>query len=358
MFSRNFDNIDIIDTLDIIEIQQNQTNNQNPKSMKSIVRRLLLATRYSLLATALASASAAAATPAQPLPGIKHVLIIGLDGFGAYAWEKTGIPNIKALAAGGSFAVARTVCDTKSAPNWGAHLSGAGPEFHGYVSNDAKPGIAPAVLSKYGRFPGIFGITRDAYPKAELGAVYEWDRIHQLIEDKALSYEKEIIQKTNAKDSPEQQVAKYEQGSVEVASTAVEYITTKKPFLAFVYFGVVDVAGHKLGHNTPGYYACLERIDVLVGKVLASLKTAGIEKDTLVLLISDHGGYGKKHGGTYRPEVIETPWIIAGPGVKRGYTIKAPVVHTDTAATIAHALGLTAPQCWRGRPALEVFESR
>jgi arylsulfatase A-like enzyme len=167
-----------------------------------------------------------------------------------------------------------------------------------------------------------------------------------------------MLKEKSAKDSPEQQVAKYEEGSAEVADETVKYITTKKPFLALAYFGAVDIAGHKLGHDTPGYYASLTRMDANVGKVLAALKTAGIEKDTLVLLISDHGGFGKKHGGTYRPEVIQTPWIIAGPGVKRGYTIKAPVVHTDTAATIAHALGLTAPQCWRGRPALEVFETR
>jgi predicted AlkP superfamily pyrophosphatase or phosphodiesterase len=286
----------------------------------------------------------------------KHILLIGIDGFGAYAYEKASIPNIKSLAASGSFAVARTVCDTKSAPNWGAHLTGAGPEFHGYTSNDPKPGIPPVTLSKYGRFPGIFGLARDAFPNAELAAIYTWERISQLVETQALSYDKHVGETPPNKDDPVQRVAQYQADDARALAAATACIIERKPLLTFAYFGSVDIAGHKLGHNTPGYYDALEKMDANVGTLLAALKTAGIEKDTVILLVSDHGGHGKKHGGIYRPDVIETPWIITGPGIKRAHRIQTPVVHTDTAATLAHLLNLTPPQCWRGRPVLDALQ--
>ena len=67
-------------------------------------------------------------------PKVKHVVIIGCDGFGAYAYEQANIPNIKALAAKGSFCPAmRTVLPSSSAVNWASMLMGAGPTMHGYT---------------------------------------------------------------------------------------------------------------------------------------------------------------------------------------------------------------------------------
>jgi predicted AlkP superfamily pyrophosphatase or phosphodiesterase len=269
------------------------------------------------------------------------------------------MPNLKTLAASGASTLkARPIMPVISGPNWGAHLTGAGPESHGYLGNGAKPSLPPAVLSKYGRFPGIFGLVRDAYPNAETGAIYDWARIHELIEDKAVTYERIVYQSRSSRRLPAHvSVGIYEESTARTSVDAANYIATKKPFFTFVYFGAPDETGHHIGHDTPAYYATLKKCDDHIGQLLGALKTAGIEKETIVIVVSDHGGLGKGHGeGTMQG--MQTPWIIAGPGVKRGHTLVPGIVHYDTTPTIAHILGISPPPTFRGRPALDAFAAK
>jgi predicted AlkP superfamily pyrophosphatase or phosphodiesterase len=323
--------------------------------------RHLVASLVATLTLANGVSAESAAPNAQPLPGVKHVLLVGFDGFGAYAWNKAEMPHLKALAAEGSFSLeTRTVLPSSSGPNWSTHLMGAGPELTGFTSNSPIQSPSPRVIGKYGRFPGIYGLIRDAYPKAETGAFYDWGRIHDLIESKAISVEKEFPRnglKSAAKRTPQENVEMYERSAENTAAAAAKYIATKKPLFTFVYFASADEAGHVIGHDTPEYYAILKKNDDRLGRLLDTLKTAGIEKETVVIVIADHGGVNKGHGGKTLLEV-QTPWVIYGPGVKRGHVLKSSVVHYDTSATIAHALGLTPPQVWVGRPVLEAFSEK
>ena len=79
-----------------------------------------------------------------------------------------------------------------------------------------------------------------------------------------------------------------------------------------------------------------------------------MDGSTIVLVTSDHGGKGKGHGGSTMGE-IEIPWILRGRGVAAGRELPATVNTFDTAATVAHALGLSPPKCWIGRPVLDAF---
>jgi arylsulfatase A-like enzyme len=54
---------------------------------------------------------------------------------------------------------------------------------------------------------------------------------------------------------------------------------------------------------------------------------------------------------------IEIPWIICGPGIRRGHEIKSPVNTYDTAATIAALLKVRPPEGWIARPVTEAFQS-
>jgi arylsulfatase A-like enzyme len=307
-------------------------------------------------ADATAQTAPEASRAITPPPRAKHVLLIGIDGFGAYAWEKADMPNIKRLAANGAYSLeARCVVPSISAPNWGTHLAGAGPESHGYTSNAKAPGLPPRKVSAYGRFPGIFGIMRDAFPDAEMGVVYDWPRIHELVENKALSFEKEVFPRRVLKThTPEETVAIYEESTDTATTETVAYLVAKRPRLTFVYLRALDETGHMFGHDTAAYYATLKKIDAHVGKLIGALKTAGIERETVVMLISDHGGHKKGHSEV-RLQVFQTPWIISGAGVRRGHKLESTIVSYDTAATIAQILGVTPPQCWRGRPVQEAF---
>lgn len=53
---------------------------------------------------------------------------------------------------------------------------------------------------------------------------------------------------------------------------------------------------------------------------------------------------------------METPFIIAGKGIRKGAEITESMMQYDTASTIADLLGLRQPQAWTGRPMTEIYE--
>ena len=58
-----------------------------------------------------------------------HVILIGLDGWGAYSVPKaTNIPNLQSLMRGGCYTLKkRSVLPSSSAVNWASMFMGAGP---------------------------------------------------------------------------------------------------------------------------------------------------------------------------------------------------------------------------------------
>ena len=58
--------------------------------------------------------------------GVKHVILIGMDGLGAYAMEKADNPVMKQMMAGGSWTLkARSVLPSSSAVNWASMSVGS-----------------------------------------------------------------------------------------------------------------------------------------------------------------------------------------------------------------------------------------
>ena len=136
---------------------------------------------------------------------------------------------------------------------------------------------------------------------------------------------------------------------------ASEYIKTKKPDFFTFYYGALDNAGHTYGWYGPEYIECLKGLDRGVGMVIQALKDAGIFEDTIIIMSSDHGGKDKGHGGFTMLE-LETPFIVFGRKVKKGFEFPEPMMQYDTAATIAYILGLDIPDDWRGRPLKQIFK--
>ena len=74
------------------------------------------------------------ATPCNAKGKAKHVVLIGLDGWGAYSVPKADIPTIKQLMADGAYTLEkRSALPSSSAINWASMFMGAGPELHGYT---------------------------------------------------------------------------------------------------------------------------------------------------------------------------------------------------------------------------------
>lgn len=275
-------------------------------------------------------------------PIAEHVILVGFDGWGAYSVPGADMPNLKKLMQEGSYTLSkRSVLPSSSAVNWASMFMGAGPELHGYTEWDSStPDLPSRVVSESGTFPTVFRLLRDAEPDAEIGCFYEWDGIKYLVDTLALSEYWHAPDYINNPDT--------------LCSEACRYIKEKKPRLFAVCFDNPDHVGHAAGHDTPEYYAELSRLDSILGKITGAAVDAGIYDDCIVIVTSDHGGIGTGHGGKTMAE-METPFVIAGKGVRQGGEFDESMMQYDCASTIAWIFGLEQPQVWVGRPMKQIF---
>ncbi len=274
------------------------------------------------------------------IKNVKHVVLIGCDGFGAYAVPDAKMPNLKKLMETGSWSLkARCVLPSSSAVNWASMLMGAGPTEHGYTEWNSKvPEIPSAITTtKYGLFPTIFSVIRDQRADAKTAVIYSWQGIGPLIEKDAINF---VIPGNDSDDF--------------CVYTTAHIIKKEKPFFTFIHLDDPDETGHKMGHGTPAYYETLQKVDIRIGKIVQAVKDAGIADETIIIVTADHGGIGHGHGGKSLDEV-QVPWVINGPGVKKDHEIKAVIITYDTAATIAWRFGLKMPQSWRGKYVADSF---
>jgi predicted AlkP superfamily pyrophosphatase or phosphodiesterase len=226
-------------------------------------------------------------------------------------------------------------------------FNGLPTEMHGFDKWNSLKGTIPSTSDNgNGIPPTIFTILRQQRPNAEIGCVYDWDCIGILADTLALDYNY-FIKTYRGKETmiPTEEYTKI----------ATEYIKTKKPDFFTFYYGALDNAGHQFGWYGPEYIECLKGLDRGVGMVIQALKDAGIFEDTIIIMSSDHGGKDKGHGGFTMLE-LETPFIVFGKKVKKGFEFPEPMVQYDTAATIAYILGLQIPDDWRGKPMKQIFK--
>lgn len=282
-----------------------------------------------------------------PAPNpVKHVLILGWDGYGSAFVNWDEVPNLKMMRDNGAYTLkTRCVLPSVSAINWATILMGAGSELHGYRTwGSAKPDLPSRVLTDKGKFPDIFSVVHQQRPGALTASTYTWENIknlHELPDEAHTKY----IQKKQTAPTPEE----YQQ----LVDTTIGYMK-EKSVLTFVYFSDPDVAGHTYGWGSEEYHKKVAELDGYVGQILKYLQDNDRLKDTVVFLVSDHGGTGKGHGHETMQD-METPLLIYGAGVKKG-EIESVVVNYDVAATAAWILQLTAPDCWRGKPIKSAFE--
>lgn len=270
----------------------------------------------------------------------KHVIVVGFDGLGAYAIDKADMPNLKKMMQEGAFSThVRTVLPSSSAVNWASMLMGTGPTMHGYTDwGSQTPEIPSATITQNNRFPSIFTAIKKQNPKAIIGSVYSWGGIGYLLEKPILNF-----------DLPT------EGNELETQNKAVELIKNEKPSFLFIHFDQPDGIGHSAGHDSPAYYEELKNVDKRIGAIQKAIQEAGIEKETLLIVLSDHGGIEKGHGGKSLME-IEVPWVMTGPGVIKGKEVKEPIIVYDLAPTVAWALGFKHEDVWRGKPILSFFK--
>ncbi|MCZ8516869.1 alkaline phosphatase family protein [Paenibacillus filicis] len=258
---------------------------------------------------------------------INRVIIIGWDGAGNFV-KDANTPNLDRLVYSGAFTLdAQTASPTISAQCWGSLLHGVSPEKHGLTNDKAGEETYPDDSP----YPSIFRVAREAFPDAKLAAFCAWNPINHGIIESLID-----VHKLSLKDR-------------ELAQAAAAYIRENPDVkLMFVALDLPDSAGHRVGYNTIGQLQAIEETDANTGYILDALEEMDLLKDSLVIVVSDHGGGGEhpeQHGSDH-PLDKTIFWACAGPGVIPQMGIPDRISIADTAAVVAYALGLEAPAVW------------
>ena len=106
----------------------------------------------------------------------------------------------------------------------------------------------------------------------------------------------------------------------------------------------------RLREQVANYYNCLERLDAGVGLLLDELRRAGVQDNTLVFYIGDHGAQFPRGKGTVYEGGLRVPLIVRWPGAAKPETVVEELVSTiDILPTVLAAAGETASAKLPGR---------
>ena len=265
---------------------------------------------------------------ATPIPRPVRALIISIDGFIPDTIELTPMRNLQALMQESAYSlVAQTIYPSSTLPAHSSMLTGLCPDKHGVDWNDYRPNKG------YANGTDLFDLAHAAGLRTVM--VVGKEKLRQVTEPEST----DVFEFINDRD-------------VVIAARVAELIPQGFG-LMFVHFPTPDWMGHVYGWLSPEQYSVLFRADEALQTILDALQAAGMREDTLIIVTADHGGHGTTHGSS-RLEDMTIPWIMAGPGVKH-MVLFTDVNTTDTAATVAWALGLPLQPEWDGRPVLEAF---
>ena len=124
----------------------------------------------------------------------------------------------------------------------------------------------------------------------------------------------------------------------------------------------VDLAHDTAQMVIQAYRASVSFVDAQVGRVLRALKETGLEDNTLVVFLSDHGYHLGEHGHwqkqTLFEEATRVPFILRNPDELNSHAAEfAPVELVDLYPTVAAWAGLVPPAQLPGRNVLQPRET-
>lgn len=279
---------------------------------------------------------------ANAAPRVKHVFIISFDQGNPSLIEQTEMPTFHEMAEHGARAAeAYTIVPPLTLPSHTSMLTGVGIQKHQITWNDYRPtnGIV--------KVPTIFGLAKERGLKT------------------AMFVGKEKFKHLELPGTIDELV--WPQPDDDAKSVAKVFATEfgkTKPNLCFIHFRDPDTVGHKTGAYSKEKIQALKDCDAALKTIKDAIAAAGVLDQSVIILTADHGSHDSKDkdGKTIgshsdaRPEDVLIPWVAWGKGVKKNYTITAPVVQYDTAATALWLLKVPVPEHFWGRPVTTAFK--
>lgn len=100
-----------------------------------------------------------------------------------------------------------------------------------------------------------------------------------------------------------------------------------------------------LKQHLADYQGMIAHQDAQLGRVFAALRSAGLESNTIIVYVSDHGLALGSHGLLGKQNLYEhslrVPLLMAGPGIPVGAVDHSLVYSMDLYATLAHLAGIS-----------------
>ena len=271
----------------------------------------------------------------------EHVFIISFDQGDPDLIQQSEMPVFHQLAAAGAHSWnAFTIVPSLTLPSHTSMLTGVGPQAHQILWNDYQP--AKGVV----KMPTIFSLAKARGLKTAMFVGKEKFK-HLLLPGSV-----DVFVWPQPED-----------GALAVARAFAAQVKTLQPNLCFIHFRDPDTEGHKYGSHSPEKKKALADCDQALGIIRNAIAEAGLA-DSVIILTADHGSHDFKdkdgitrgtHGSADTSDVT-IPWIAWGKGAKKNFTITAPVMQYDTAATALWLLDVPLPEHFWGHPITSAFE--
>ncbi|MBI2102322.1 alkaline phosphatase family protein [Candidatus Woesearchaeota archaeon] len=257
----------------------------------------------------------------------QKVLLLGIDGVRPDALSVARTPHLDNLIAHGCYSDAAQAGEhTVSAPGWSNIFCGVWERKHG-VTNNTFSG------SKYDQYPSLFTRLEQLHPELYTVSLVSWRPINDHIipaADFRLSY-------SNDRD-----------GDRQVTEQTIQVLSREDPDVMFVYFGNVDMVGHKYGFHpsVAPYVREIESVDRQIGLVLRTLqhRRQYASENWLILCTTDHGGTKSGHGQNI-PEHRTGFYIVSGSSAQSGRLTGQPQ-QVDVVPTILTHLKIPLDPAW------------
>ncbi|OPX44753.1 type I phosphodiesterase / nucleotide pyrophosphatase [Ruminiclostridium hungatei] len=241
----------------------------------------------------------------------KHLVVISYDAFSEDNWEKASkLPNLSELIKNGAYSTKlKSVYPTLTYVAHTTMVTGVYPDKHGiYHNNPFQPFISEKEQSWFWfkkdiKVPAVY----DALKKHRMkSAGILWPVTgrasirYNIPEIRAIKKENQAL-KIIKNGSPffsmgmEKKFGHFRRGIEQpylddfTTRCAVDTIKRKRPNLLLMHLIDLDDAKHEHGIDSPDIDKVLVRMDKRLGDIMEAVREAGIEEDTVFLVIGDHG---------------------------------------------------------------------
>ena len=252
----------------------------------------------------------ATALGAAPTHRTTKVLVVSVDGLPSRALGALGpdrAPHLHRLfREGAGTRNARTAREaTLTLPNHTTMVTGrrvdADRGGHGVWWNDDR--LTPRTVQEAAGHPvsSVFNVVHS--PRRETGLFVSKSKLSLFERSWPRAVDRLVVREDNGR----------------LVRTVRRDLVEHRRALTFLHLSLPDVVGHERGFLSEAHLAAVERVDRLVGRLLATIEARPRLRDRFaVVLTSDHGGRGDGHSDPTELANFRIPFVVWGVGVAAG----------------------------------------